>query len=111
MGEVYVAHDDRLRRDVAIKLIAPKLDQETEAVDRFIREALAVSTLNHPNIVTIHEAGEAPEGRYLVMELVQGRTLREVIRQGVTVERPATWRARLPRPWRRRMRGRSSTAT
>ena len=86
MGEVYVAHDDRLRRDVAIKLIAPKLEQETQVVDRFIREALAVSTLNHPNIVTIHEAGEAPEGRYLVMELVQGRTLREVIRQGVTLD-------------------------
>jgi tetratricopeptide (TPR) repeat protein len=86
MGEVYVAHDPRLRRDVAIKLIAPKLEQETEVVDRFIREALSVSALNHPNIITIHEAGEAPEGRYLVMELVHGRTLREVIRQGVTLD-------------------------
>jgi tetratricopeptide (TPR) repeat protein len=86
MGEVYVAHDPRLRRDVAIKLIAPKLEQETEVVDRFIREALSVSALNHPNIVTIHEAGEAPQGRYLVMELVHGRTLREVIRQGVTLD-------------------------
>jgi serine/threonine protein kinase len=60
MGEVYVAYDPRLRRDVAIKLIGPKLEQETEVVDRFIREALSVSALNHPNIVTIHEAGEAP---------------------------------------------------
>ena len=86
MGEVYLAHDDRLRRDVAVKLMAPRLEQEARAVDRFIREALAVSALNHPNIVTIHETGEAPAGRFIVMELVQGRSLREVIRQGATVE-------------------------
>ncbi len=86
MGEVYLAHDDRLRRDVAVKLMAPRLEQESEAVDRFIREALAVSALNHPNIVTIHETGEAPAGRFIVMEFVQGRSLREVIRQGTTIE-------------------------
>ncbi len=81
MGEVYLAHDERLKRDVALKLMAPRLEQEALAVDRFIREALAVSALNHPNIVTIHEAGEAPAGRFIVMELVEGRSLREVIRQ------------------------------
>ena len=86
MGEVYLAHDERLRRDVALKLMAPRLEQEAQAVDRFIREALAVSALNHPNIVTIHETGEADSGRFIVMELVQGRSLREVIRQGATVD-------------------------
>ena len=86
MGEVYLAHDERLRRDVALKLMAPRLDQEAQAVDRFIREALAVSALNHPNIVTIHETGEAAAGRFIVMELVQGRSLREVIREGATVD-------------------------
>jgi hypothetical protein len=86
MGEVYLAHDDRLRRDVALKLMAPRLEHEARAVDRFIREALAVSALNHPNIVTIHETGEAPAGRFIVMELVQGRSLREVIREGTTVD-------------------------
>ncbi len=86
MGEVYLAHDERLRRDVAVKLMAPRLEHEARAVDRFIREALAVSALNHPNIVTIHETGEDAAGRFIVMELVQGRSLREVIRQGATVE-------------------------
>ena len=80
MGEVYLAFDERLRRNVAVKLMAPRLEHEALAVDRFIREALAVSALNHPNIVTIHEAGAAPEGRFIVMEYVQGRSLREVIR-------------------------------
>ena len=86
MGEVYLAHDERLRRDVAVKLMAPRLEQESQAVDRFIREALAVSALNHPNIVTIHETGEAAAGRFIVMELVQGRSLREVIREGATID-------------------------
>src|SRR6185503_14266333 len=86
MGEVYLAHDERLRRDVAVKLMAPRLELESQAVDRFIREALAVSALNHPNIVTIHETGEAAAGRFIVMELVQGRSLREVIREGATID-------------------------
>jgi tRNA A-37 threonylcarbamoyl transferase component Bud32/tetratricopeptide (TPR) repeat protein len=82
MGEVYRAFDERLRRDIALKLIARRLDGESDIVDRFIREALAVSALNHPNVITIHEAGGAPEGRYIAMELVQGRSLREVLREG-----------------------------
>ncbi len=87
MGEVYRAFDERLRREVALKLIARRLTTESDAVDRFIREALAVSALNHPNIVTIHETGEADEGRFIAMEFVQGRTLRECMRQGLSVER------------------------
>ena len=76
MGEVYRAFDERLRRDVAIKLISNRLSAETDVVDRFIREALAVSALNHPNIVTIHETGECEGGRFIAMEFVQGRSLR-----------------------------------
>jgi predicted ATPase len=87
MGEVYRAFDERLRRDVAIKLISNRLSAETDAVDRFIREALAVSALNHPNIVTIHETGECESGRFIAMEFVQGRSLREAIRQGLTLDR------------------------
>jgi serine/threonine protein kinase len=86
MGEVYRAFDERLRREVALKLIARRLTSETDAVDRFIREALAVSALNHPNIVTIHEAGEIDEGRFIAMEFVQGRSLRECMRQGMTFD-------------------------
>ena len=100
MGEVYLAHDDRLRRDVALKLMAPRLEQEAQAVDRFIREALAVSALNHPNIVTIHETGEA----------AAGRCARSSARAPPSTRR-ATSRGRWPRPWPSRMHGRSSIAT
>ena len=75
MGEVYRAHDPRLRRDVAIKLISRALASDGVTVDRFIREALSASALNHPNVVTIYETGETPNGRYIAMELVQGATL------------------------------------
>ncbi len=78
MGQVYRARDTRLGREVAIKLVAERLTRDPSAVDRFVREAHAASRLNHPNIVTIHEIGEAGVGRFIVMELVQGRTLREI---------------------------------
>ena len=78
MGEVYRAHDSRLGREVALKLISQS-GQTPEAVDRFHREAQALSALNHPNIVTIYEIGETSEGRFIAMELVVGRTLRQLV--------------------------------
>ena len=89
MGEVYRAHDTRLRRDVAIKLISDALSTDRVAIDRFIREALAVSALNHPNIVTIYETGEIAGARYIAMELVRGRTLRELVRERMAWTRAA----------------------
>ena len=89
MGEVYRAHDTRLRRDVAIKLISEALSSDPVAVDRFIREALAVSALNHPNIVTIYETGEIDGARYIAMELVRGRTLRDLVRERIPWTRAA----------------------
>ena len=86
MGEVYRAHDPRLRRDVAIKVISRALASDAVTVDRFIREAISASALNHPNVVTIYETGETPNGRYIAMELVQGVTLREVLRAGLDPE-------------------------
>jgi hypothetical protein len=74
MGEVYRAWDDRLNRAVAIKLLSQAGAADTQSVDRFVREARAASALNHPNIVTIHDAGQAEAaGHFIVQELVQGR--------------------------------------
>ena len=80
MGEVYRARDTRLDRVVALKLLPAPLTQDADRVRRFIQEAKAVSALNHPNIVTIHEIRECEAGRFIVMEFVQGRTLRQLDR-------------------------------
>jgi predicted ATPase len=86
MGEVYRARDRRLERDVALKLLPRDAAQDNVAIDRFFREARAASSLNHPNIVTIYEIGDTETERYVVMELVQGRTLRELIKERPTID-------------------------
>src|SRR3954471_2467873 len=85
MGEVYRAHDVKLRRDVALKLLSPSLATSEEHLLRFERESRAASALNHPHICTIYDVGQAPEadGRpYLVMELLRGTTLYEAMAAG-----------------------------
>src|SRR2546430_15086235 len=85
MGEVYQAHDLTLHRDVALKLLSPALATSEEHLARFQREARAASGLNHPNICTIYDIGQAAEadGRpYLVMELLRGFTLYEGLASG-----------------------------
>ena len=82
MGEVYQAHDLKLGREVALKLLSPALATSQEHLLRFEREARAASALNHPHICTVYDVGQAPEadGRpYLVMELLRGQTLFEVM--------------------------------
>ena len=90
MGEVYLAQDTRLDRLVAIKLLPAELSNDLSRLRRFEQEARAVSALNHPNIVTIYEIGEAPVGRFIVLEYVKGQTLRSVIggRQGLAAIPP-----------------------
>src|SRR5262249_23466818 len=85
MGEVYLAEDTRLDRLVAIKVLPRELTTNASRLRRFEQEARAVSALNHPNIVTIHEIGEADVGRFIVLEYVKGHTLRTLIggRQGL----------------------------
>ena len=87
MGEVYRAHDTRLRREVALKLIRRTLVDQPEAVERFLREAAALSALNHPNIVTIYETGIVGADRYIAMELVHGRTVRDLARDHLPIDR------------------------
>jgi serine/threonine protein kinase/tetratricopeptide (TPR) repeat protein len=82
MGEVYKAEDQVLRRPVAIKLISKDAEESLALSMRFLREARAASAVRHPNIVTIFEIGETDEQAYIVMEYVQGQTLRQLIAQG-----------------------------
>ena len=82
MGEVHRARHVKLRRDVAIKVLPPALARDPSRLARFEREARTASALNHPNIITIHDIGEHEGTTYIAMELVAGRTLREVIAEG-----------------------------
>jgi eukaryotic-like serine/threonine-protein kinase len=82
MGEVYRAHDSRLGRDVAIKLLPPDVADDPERLRRFESEARAAAALNHPNILVVHDVGREHDTSYLVTELLEGRTLRDVIDGG-----------------------------
>jgi len=76
MGEVYLAEDTRLDRKVALKLLPAAFTQDQDRVRRFIQEAKAASALNHPNIITIHEIGEANGTHFIATEFIDGQTLR-----------------------------------
>src|SRR5437867_315814 len=82
MGEVYRAHDTKLNRDVAIKVLLPAVANDPERLARFSREAQLLASLNHPHIAHIHGLEESSGVRALVMELVDGPTLADRIAQG-----------------------------
>jgi eukaryotic-like serine/threonine-protein kinase len=83
MGDVYLADDTTLDRQVALKVLPPEVSQDTERRARFTREAKAVAALNHPNIVTVHSVEEVGGVHFITMELVKGQTLAEMVpRQG-----------------------------
>jgi Tol biopolymer transport system component len=82
MGEVWRARDPRLGRSVAIKVLPPEVSADGDRLRRFEKEAQAASSLNHPNIVTIHDIERIDSTSFIVMELVEGKTLREVVSEG-----------------------------
>ncbi|HEY6146853.1 MAG TPA: serine/threonine-protein kinase, partial [Thermoanaerobaculia bacterium] len=82
MGEVYRARDTRLSREIAIKVLPEEISSDPSRLRRFEKEARAASALNHPNIVTVHEIGREGSVDFLVMELVAGKTLRDLLLSG-----------------------------
>ncbi len=82
MGEIYLARDEGLDRRVALKLLPADFTRDEARVRRFVREAKAVSALNHPNIITIHEIGESDGWHYIATEFIEGPTLRQLLAAG-----------------------------
>ena len=79
MGQVYLAEDTNLKRQVALKLLPAELTANQSRLQRFKQEARAASALNHPNIITIHEIGQVDGLNFIVTEFIQGPTLRDQI--------------------------------
>ena len=89
MGVVYLARDEKLRRDVALKLLPPGTLEDLASRKRLQREVLALSRLNHPAVVIVHDFVSTPEHDGIVMEFVQGVSLDEIVRRGPLEEREA----------------------
>jgi serine/threonine protein kinase len=82
MGDVYVAEDTNLERKVALKFLPPHYSQDSEFKARFQHEARAAAALNHPNIITVYELGEHEGRMFIVLELVEGKSLEQMIESG-----------------------------
>src|ERR687895_675742 len=82
MGVVYEAEDTRLGRHVAVKLLPPEACCDAVALERFMREARIISSLSHPHICTLHDVGEHNGQQFMVMELLEGESLKQTIGRG-----------------------------
>src|SRR6185295_9355623 len=82
MGDVYLARDSKLNRDVALKLLPAGLTHDPDRLRRFEQEARSASALNHPAIVAIYDFGQDDSQPYICMELVDGLTLRQILASG-----------------------------
>jgi len=89
MGEVYLARDTRLNRDVAVKVLPATYSQDSDRLKRFEQEAQAASALNHPNILTVYDVGTQDGTAYVVSELLEGETLRPRMGGGALAQRRA----------------------
>src|SRR6266496_6356489 len=84
MGEVYLAHDTKLDRKLALKILPADVAANRDRMKRFVREAKTAAALNHPNIAHIYEVGEQDGVHFIAMEFVDGFTLRQLIHGGQT---------------------------
>ena len=82
MGEVYRAKDTRLGREVAIKILSAEFTSNPNRLERFEQEARSASALNNPNIITVHDVGSHNGASYIAMELIDGKSLRELLQAG-----------------------------
>lgn len=85
MANVYLAHDIILDRHVAVKVLRPEFSNDDEFIKRFRREAHSTTSLNHPNIVSIYDVGEENDIYFIVMEYVEGKTLKQYIQQNKVI--------------------------
>jgi serine/threonine protein kinase len=112
MGEVYRAHDDRLDREVAIKVLPAMVANDPQRNARFRREARVAASLNHPNIAAVYGFEELDETHFLVMELVEGRSLADRLKSGpMPMDEALAVIAHIADGWRRRTRAASCTGT
>ncbi len=86
MGQVYLAEDTKLHRKVSLKFLTSSLTEDRERLRRFEQEARAASALNHPNILTIHEIGDADGHRFIATEYIEGQTLRQRLHSGLDID-------------------------
>ena len=101
MGIVYKGHDPVLERPVAIKILSQQLVQNSEAKDRFIREAQAAARLNHPNITGIYDINEHEGIYYIVFEFISGKSLDKVIKERGSFVYTEALHPGMPGPWLR----------
>ena len=92
MADVYLAYDEILKREVAVKILKADMADDEMALERFKREAGAVTKLSHPNIVDVYDVGDDGDKHYIVMEYVKGYTLKQLIKKrGPIPVREAVW--------------------
>jgi serine/threonine protein kinase len=82
MGEVYLAEDKKLKRNIAIKLLPMQLASDTESRERFKREAMALTALSHPNIITVYEVAQHEHFPYIILEYLEGHSFKEFMASG-----------------------------